>query len=145
MVRYFKTFLFRLKHLTMKLVYMFYPKRYDKVIWLIGSGRSGTTWISSLINHRGEYREIFEPFHPSNIECRLIGFKKHQYLRPDQQKFDLHLLAKLVFSGSYYNIYDRTGNNQIWNSKHRFLLVKDIFANLMAYNVCLKKKTLSPF
>jgi hypothetical protein len=48
------------------------PKKYtldlnlgDSVntVLVIGSGRSGSTWIANLINHSNNYRLIFEPFH----------------------------------------------------------------------------------
>lgn len=32
-------------------------------IFILGDGRSGTTWISDLINYDGRYIEVFEPFH----------------------------------------------------------------------------------
>ena len=34
-------------------------------VFLAGSGRSGTTWLSEIINHRRGYRYVFEPFNPS--------------------------------------------------------------------------------
>ena len=42
-------------------------KNYKEVIWLIGDVRSGTTWVSNLINHENKYRTMFEPFHPNYI------------------------------------------------------------------------------
>ena len=36
-------------------------------VLLAGSGRSGTTWMSRIINHGNPYRDIFEPFHPQHV------------------------------------------------------------------------------
>ena len=30
-------------------------------VFLAGSGRSGTTWLSEVINYKGGYRYVFEP------------------------------------------------------------------------------------
>jgi hypothetical protein len=38
----------------------------DQTILIAGSRRSGTTWVSELVNYRNEFRTIFEPFHPTH-------------------------------------------------------------------------------
>ena len=39
-------------------------KRYLRAsVFLLGDGRSGTTWFSELVNFEGNYWEVFEPFH----------------------------------------------------------------------------------
>jgi hypothetical protein len=40
------------------------------IVWVIGDGRSGTTWLMELINWRKTYREMFEPFHPRFVNGR---------------------------------------------------------------------------
>src|SRR5688572_637852 len=42
---------------------------YRERLWLIGDGRSGTTWAANLLNHRGRYRQLFEPFHPQMVSA----------------------------------------------------------------------------
>jgi hypothetical protein len=36
-------------------------------VFLAGSGRSGTTWLSQIINHRRRFRYVFEPFNPREV------------------------------------------------------------------------------
>ena len=40
---------------------------YRRSVYLAGDGRSGTTWISEIINCDNRYRYMFEPFHPSFV------------------------------------------------------------------------------
>ena len=46
----------------------YYLGSYQDAIWLVGEARSGTTWVSDLINWDKRYREMFEPFHPTFSE-----------------------------------------------------------------------------
>ena len=103
-----------------------YLGRYQEVVWLIGDGRSGTTWVSSLINHRGCYREMFEPFHP-----RVLGggFVLNCYRRPEQEDEALREAAARVFSGKLtHPRVDVDAHATLYDG----LLIKDIFANLFA-------------
>lgn len=101
---------------------------YSEVIWLIGSGRSGTTWVADLINHDKGYREMFEPFHPHLVDG--MGFLKlHQYVRPGAPNPQLEAIAADVFSGRFRHPSIDCGNRSfVYNG----LLIKDIFANLFA-------------
>ena len=54
-------------------------------VFLAGSGRSGTTWVSAVINHQGAYRLVFEPFHPGKVRM-MRGFRRRQYLRPGDRR-----------------------------------------------------------
>lgn len=51
-------------------------------VFIAGSGRSGTTWLSELINHDNRFRFIFEPFHPGKVGL-CEGFLSKQYLTAD--------------------------------------------------------------
>lgn len=121
----------RLKHpLTAPVLYTNYLLgHYRDIIWLIGDGRSGTTWVSSLINYRNQYREMFEPFHPllvKDVDCMV----PHQYMRPDDNNPRLLETARRVFSGRLlHHRVDRYSRGL----RHEGLVIKDIFANLLAY------------
>ena len=96
-------------------------------IWLIGEGRSGTTWVSTLINHDLSRKELFEPFHPYYRPARSL-MSAHQYLRAG----DAHPLARYVdrvFAARW--ICNRTLPTAL-GKQYRGLLVKDVFANLLA-------------
>ena len=103
-------------------------KNYKKVIWLIGDGRSGTTWVSSLINYNRNFREMFEPFHPRLK--KTFSLLPHQYIRPDTSNKELLNIASDIFSGKYFNPRVDTGNISLFYSG---ILIKDIFANLFSY------------
>ena len=100
----------KIKHLFKKGIYLFYPKKYKHTIWLIGSGRSGTTWVSSIINYKNDFRELFEPFHPMFPLLSIIGFKKHLYLNSKIKKRSFRILANIILSGKLYHARVEGGN-----------------------------------
>jgi hypothetical protein len=101
---------------------------FSNVIWLIGDGRSGTTWIANLLNADKSYREMFEPFHPVKVP-EASNFKENMYVNPDDSHSELRLYMSRVFDGSLTNLWvDR----DIQNRRFEGLLVKDVFANLHA-------------
>jgi hypothetical protein len=103
-----------------------YLGRYQEAVWLIGDGRSGTTWVSSLINHRRHYREMFEPFHPRVLGGGLV---LNRYLRPDEEDEAFREVAARVFSG---RLTHPRVDADAPVALYRGLLIKDIFANLFA-------------
>jgi len=106
----------------------YYFGQYREVVWLIGDGRSGTTWVSSLINHQHRYREMFEPFHSRVLE-RTNGFLPNQYIRPDDPREAFRNVAAAVFSGRLtHSRVDADTRSALYKG----LLIKDIFANLFA-------------
>ena len=133
-----------IKLLFFKPIYRFYPRRYEKTVWLFGAGRSGTTWIASLINHDNSFRELFEPFHHVYPEAQLCGFTKHLYLKPNKRNKSIENLAKRILHGKFYHPRVEEGNPVIWASLQRKLLVKDVFANLLAYRICKVDKSVKP-
>ena len=106
----------------------YYLNNYREVVWLIGDGRSGTTWLADLINHDKSYREMFEPFHPELIP-EMRSLLPHQYLRPNENNLRIKKIVQDVFSGKFCNPRVDSENNSIF---YNGLIVKDIFANLFA-------------
>ncbi len=101
-------------------------KKYDSTLWLVGDGRSGTTWISDLVNNDQYFREMFEPFHPHFIK-KMQFLSPHQYVRPHENNARLFNTASKVFTGSLWDA--RTDmHNKI--GLYNGLMVKDIFAHL---------------
>ncbi len=96
-------------------------------VLLAGSGRSGTTWLSDLINHDSGYRRIFEPFHPRKVgHFRAFGSK--QYLRPGDRREEFLVPARMALTGALRSGWtDRGGAAP--GARRR--LVKDIRANLL--------------
>jgi hypothetical protein len=107
-------------------LYIDYNPDYRAAIFLAGTEKSGTTWISDIINYRREYRYIFEPFWADRVDlCQSFG--PRQYIRPDDDNPAWLGPAKAILSGRIRNS---------WTDKYhrRFVarqrLIKDIRANL---------------
>ena len=60
----------------------------------------------------------------------------HMYLRREDEHMELNRMASRVFKGNYYNSRVEAANTvkQSLGRSYKHLLVKDIFANLLAYN-----------
>lgn len=96
-------------------------------VFLAGIGRSGTTWVSEIINYDGDYRYIFEPFHPHRVGA-VQDFAYHQYLRPSNRDPRFLRPARVILSGRIRNRWTDAYNRKIFSKKR---LIKDIRANLM--------------
>ena len=96
-------------------------------VFLAGSGRSGTTWVSEIINHRNGYRLVFEPFHPGKVRvCKSFGRK--QYLRPDDRREEYLGAARKVLTGEIRSTWTDRFNRKFVARRR---LIKDIRANLL--------------
>ncbi len=106
--------------------YIDYNSDYRNSIFLAGTFRGGTTWVSDIINYKREYRYIFEPFWADKVDiCRQ--FKPQQYLRPDNQDPYFLETTKTILSGKLRNKWtDKYHRTFIANKR----LIKDIRANL---------------
>jgi len=102
--------------------------RFDERIWLIGEGRSGTTWIAGLLNPGKRMLERFEPFHP-DYNVRVQYYPKLLYRRPGTVDPPLEAMMRQTFRAGYWDK---------WVDQHQHgwafegLLVKDVFASLLA-------------
>lgn len=100
---------------------------YRKTIFLAGTARSGTTWVSELINARNEYRYIFEPFNPGRVP-QMRAFGPRRYLRPGEENPELFSIAEDVVTGRIRNSWTERYNRRFITDER---LVKDIRTNLM--------------
>ncbi|NET30795.1 MAG: sulfotransferase [Cyanothece sp. SIO1E1] len=99
---------------------------YQNSVFLAGTGRSGTTWLSNIINSKKRYRYIFEPFNPHAVSL-CNNFNSKQYIRADCQNSLFYEPVKQILSGSFRNKWsDRYCQNIL--SKRR--LIKSVRANL---------------
>jgi Sulfotransferase family len=96
-------------------------------VFLAGSGRSGTTWLSQIINYRGGYRYVFEPFNPREV-VPFGHFRTKQYLRPDDRREEFLKPARLALTGGLRDSWTDRFNGRIVARRR---LIKDIRANLL--------------
>jgi len=96
-------------------------------ILLAGSARTGTTWISDIINRRNEYRYIFEPFHPNRLDMTR-NFKPRQYLRPDDRDPAFLRPAEAILSGRVRSVWTDKYNRKRLADKR---LIKEVRGNLL--------------
>jgi hypothetical protein len=94
-------------------------------IYVAGTGRSGTTWLSDLINHRNQYRQIFEPLHPLGPVGSV--FPRHLYLRPEDNDPVRLKTARDVLSGQVRGRDVDRFNRRLVSSQR---VIKDISSNL---------------
>ncbi|MCB1887174.1 MAG: hypothetical protein KDH20_06185 [Rhodocyclaceae bacterium] len=110
------------------------------VLWLLGDGRSGTTWLASLLSQSGGLHPLFEPFHPACVaDCAFLA--PHAYLRPHAPCRPLEAFARRVFAGEVREPRICLDGPPPGGAR---LLVKDIFANLLAWWVVARFPVVRP-
>lgn len=108
-------------------IFIDYGSDYRDSIFVAGTGRSGTTWISDIINYRNEYRYVFEPFNPYKVGiCR--EFRYRQCLRPENREERFIEPAKAILSGRVRNSWTDQYNKKFFCRQR---LIKDIRANFL--------------
>lgn len=105
--------------------------QYREVHWIIGSGRSGTTWVSDMLSYHQNLRSVLEPFRPHVVSdsnfLPLAG-----YVRPQDNHASLFSYYHDVFSGRFQHAdVDSAASGFLYKG----LMVKDVFANLFAKHV----------
>ena len=98
----------------------------DNTVWVCGDGRSGTTWLSNIINHDNQYRSLFEPLHPVFGLAKGTG-PDFRYMRPDDSDPAFSRLLGNVFLGRVSSRFVDKHNKRVF---YRRVLVKDIFSHL---------------
>ena len=96
-------------------------------VFLAGSGRSGTTWVAGIINHRKRYRLVFEPFNPGRVDL-CEHFRRKQYLRPDDRREEYLGPAREILAGRIRDPWTDRFNTRLVARRR---LIKDIRANLL--------------
>ena len=96
-------------------------------VFLAGSGRGGTTWVSGIVNHRNAYRFVFEPFHPGKVRI-MENFSRKQYLRAGDRREEYLRPARSVLNGEIRSLWTDRFNEKLVARRR---LIKDIRANLL--------------
>lgn len=99
---------------------------YRRSIVLAGTGRSGTTWVSEVINYRNDYRIMDEPYR--NVAVPIVShFNALQYIRPTDSSDQWINPARVIFSGQLRNAWTDRFNRKVVATRR---LIKLIRANM---------------
>ncbi len=102
----------------------------NRVTLLAGAGRSGTTWVQTLINYQQDHRILFEPFWFKKVAF-LSGFTAKGYIRETNRDPAFCKPALRILKGDFRNEWADQLNGYRFFYLRR--LIKDIRVNL-----CLK-------
>ena len=65
---------------------------------VVGTGRSGSTWLAEILNHRNEYRLVFEPFRSDRVR-KARPFRRGHYIDPADQDHPLSRTIDSLLAG----------------------------------------------
>ncbi len=99
-------------------------RRYDEKVFILGDGRSGTTWLMEILNFDNRYRVLWEPFWGFEFDPPLP--QNSHFPFPDSP--GLRNQLSRAFGGSYIS---RRVTNAFPRLLYRGLLVKDINSHLI--------------
>lgn len=100
-------------------------------ILIVGSPRSGTTWLLELLGKIPSYRLIFEPLNPTWYpESIRMGFKSRTYRSIDSNWLEGEEYLKRIFTGKVTS--SKKGPSYINSPKY-------LFFSLIANKLCIKE------
>jgi hypothetical protein len=102
--------------------------RFDNTVWVIGDGRSGSSWFADLLAGTLGYRQLYEPFHPYMVE-EFHGFALNHFQPRGLKNERLRTALEQVFEG---RINHRRVNSRAAGLLFNGLVAKDVFASLFA-------------
>lgn len=93
--------------------------------YLVGSGRSGTTWLQEVACRAGNLRPVFEPFFAER-QKRFADIPQGWYLPPEHDEDDLKARVEEVLSGRYRTLWADHIGSMVRRRATRGRVVKDI-------------------
>ncbi len=100
---------------------------YRNSILLVSTGRSGSTFVSNVINYKNDHRIIFEPFKSDRVPA-FKGLKYPTYVAQDDLFSKYRLSVEKILRGKLRNDWSDGHNKKHIASKR---LIKTIRGNLM--------------
>jgi hypothetical protein len=95
-------------------------------VFLASMGRSGSTFLSNIINYDNRFRVMFEPFRASMV-AEAKDFIYPYYIRPDNDDAGLLLSAQKIISGRVGSKWINRENRAVFPKAR---LIKEIRSNL---------------
>ena len=91
-------------------------------ILLVGSARSGTTWMQGILNCRNDHRILFEPFNSRRVPA-ISGWRYRQYIRGSDESRFYKTVAQSILTGRIRYKWIDKYNTKFIASKR---IIKDI-------------------
>lgn len=103
-----------------------FNRTFDSLLFVAGTGRSGTTWLADLLNADGRYRVIFEPF---RTKWGVLGERRlPRYIRPSNDDPELTETVRRVLLARFKsNQWTARGNDRLISTRR---IIKDVDSNL---------------
>jgi hypothetical protein len=101
-------------------------KNINNSVVLIGTGRSGTTWVEDIINCNNDFRIMFEPFNTHYVPL-LKNWKHRQYISSKSKNSKYYEDTRKILSGDIKNKWIDRFNSRFFSTKR---LIKDIRIHL---------------
>ena len=99
----------------------------DNTVLIIGSARSGTTFLMESLNNKNDYRIIFEPFNPTYTK-EWSALSARQYFDPAKASETEIQIIEGILRGEIKNRWVDRYNKKMKSSKR---LIKCVRANLL--------------
>jgi hypothetical protein len=103
-----------------------FNQSFDSLIFVAGTGRSGTTWLLELLDAGHRNRVIFEPFRPAH---GLLGDRRlPRYVRPEDDDPEVTQFVRTILLGKFKSNRLTGRDNERLISTRR--IIKDVDSNL---------------
>jgi hypothetical protein len=103
-----------------------FNRTFGSLLFVAGTGRSGTTWLGDLLNADGRRRVIFEPFMPGSRA--LGGNEVPRYLRPtDRDPATIAAVERILLAKFRSSRWTSRGNDRLVSRQR---MIKDVQSNL---------------
>ncbi|GGH45960.1 hypothetical protein IA57_09835 [Mangrovimonas yunxiaonensis] len=110
-------------------------KTYKKHLVIVGSARSGTSWLAELIARQYRYRLLFEPEHPINTKQGALicdQFFTETYNTPAAKAYLKKVFANRVDSDWIGQLSHRKYKRHLWPFIPKQYIIKFVRCNLSA-------------
>ena len=101
--------------------------RYQDKLFILGEGRSGTTWLMNLLNFDDRYRMLFEPFQTENFAAQLPYESEYPFPDRTGESNVAHHISR-VLRGEYIS---KHATVRFQRAIFDGLLIKDVCAHLI--------------